>query len=259
MQEPPPIQQEPIKGSERNIGQRSTLTHEDELQGGRHDHTPVWAKMPAKEVPPAHTVKASRKSQSQISQGRKSLVDDARTLPSVHRMPPLPAAGCFDLDAPGNAPIITGYDHDHRSVTAKIADNVAANHRHNLHVHQMEHAAVGSAVGGTAAGAAAYAAGGAAAGIAGGAAVGAAAGGIAAGGIMSKCMDYLRGRESIKTDQDWDELVSHHDSTQNSKLDDQDWKTKDNKAKLSTLGEEGYYTPSGEQGIISIEFILLCS
>ncbi|KAI7859212.1 hypothetical protein BDC45DRAFT_602068 [Circinella umbellata] len=224
-------------------------------------HTPVWAYVPTKTVPPANPEIMSKKPTAHNQQ----VVDSARSLPSIHQMPPLPAAGCFDLDAPGNAPIITGYNHDHRSVTSKVAQNVSDAYEKNQALKRSQMYSTTDKTPTTGSGEHTGAK--TAAGIAGGVAVG----GAAAGGIMAKCMDYLRGRESKDTSQNWDEPLgssqediedkeqkttaasmsqsrtSQQEEQGREKLRDEDWETQDNSTKLNYLGEEGHYNTSGEQ------------
>ncbi|KAI9492867.1 hypothetical protein BDB00DRAFT_872915 [Zychaea mexicana] len=248
-QEEAPIQHEPTKGRDRNIDQDSALTNQQDdmvshrAQGGG-SHTPVWANVPMQSNMPAHDVKPTK---------GKNVVNRARTLSSTHQMMPLlPAAGCFDLDAPGNAPIITGYDHDRRSVTSKVAEDVDASYKSNLHKQQIQPATTATALGRGGVKNASTAAG-----VAGGA-----AGGAAAGGIVSKCMEYLRGRESKDASQDWDEPIGPSDhsqdkdttspggqfqQTESGKIQDEDWTNQDDASKLSELGEGGHYTPSGQK------------
>ncbi|KAI9315141.1 hypothetical protein BX666DRAFT_360052 [Dichotomocladium elegans] len=132
--------------------------------------------------------------------GRADMATAARqkpALPSPAKMPSLPPAGVFDVDAAGNAPVITGYDHDPRSYTARVAKNIADTHdfkntptmpkdvnsylrTHNAKFDRHQEDQSSSVYEKTAAAANAV-----------GAAAG--AGAASATGLVSRCIDYLRG------------------------------------------------------------------
>lgn len=140
--------EEPLRGNEHFLGQKSQYTHgpEDLPQPRRiiHDDQPNWDQLKYEETPAGRiarnrdaftaqyppTKRQPRPAASAVALG-ESLATREDTAPNnnnvAHPMPELPPAGCFDPDAPGNAPVITGYDHDFRNVTAELANNVCLN------------------------------------------------------------------------------------------------------------------------------------
>lgn len=110
-------------------------------------------------------------------------------------MPPLPAAGVFDLDAAGNASIITGYDNDPRSFNMRNAKQVAANYDKKSSISdKQKRTSTSTSKDAVPPGRKSSASAWTSSSVTGGAAVAAAAAATATGGgIMAKCVDYLRG------------------------------------------------------------------
>lgn len=165
----------------------------------------------------AFTAAGSKGTTTQQGQQQKATTSSkaaAAALPTPKAQPlaaPLPKAGVYDPDAAGNAPVITGYDLDDRSVTAKLANRIDAMggpkeplvdttaygkqaasrppQEGPLATAARESSSSAGGGGGSTAGK-----------VAGGAALGG-AGGAAVGGIVNKCMQYLRGGEPVSSDQ----------------------------------------------------------
>lgn len=109
-------------------------------------------------------------------------------------MPSLPAAGVFDLDAAGNDSIITGYDNDPRSFNMRNAKQVAANYDKKSISDKQKRTSTSTSKDAVPPGRKSSASAWTSYSVTGGAAVAAAAAATATGGgIMAKCVDYLRG------------------------------------------------------------------